>query len=170
MEHYTARKIFEGGDVKQVMFFNTIPGHNMIFRKELLAYAAPFPQHIFYDWWLLICAATYGQVAGTDAVLGFHRYHESNLTLGKKDEKKQTRGKAEERLRTAKAILHLKGLDPHEQAFARELVKALESLEGKRFSRSLFFFLARNAGTVFFFKKRSFISRLKMAYRMSFAI
>ena len=153
------------------MFFNTIAGHNMLFRKRLLAYINEFPANVFYDWWLAIYAALSGKVVGLSDVLTFHRSHGSNVTLGRKDEKKQTREKANERLRTIKELSVRKLLNEPDQAFAEQLVAVLETLEQKEFSFDLFRFLFKHAGTLFFFKKKKWpsVSHLKIAYRLSFA-
>ncbi|HEY0355565.1 MAG TPA: glycosyltransferase [Flavisolibacter sp.] len=169
LERYTARTLFEGNDPRKLMFFNTIAGHNILFRKRLLQFAQPFPGHVFYDWWLAITAATYGRIACTDYVYTFHRSHGSNLTLGKKDEKFQTRAKANERLHTIEQVLRLDGLSEEERSFALELHKVLLTLQEKKFSLPLFIFLTRHAPVIFFFKKRSWFSKIKMAYRLSFA-
>lgn len=166
---YNKRQLFTGNDVRKLMFFNTIAGHNIMFRKNLLQHDA-FPTDVFYDWWLALLAATYGEVVATNEVLTFHRFHNSNLTLGKNDERKQNRNKADERLRTLISISELKGLTPSQKQFAIELQKAVLTLKEKKFSLSLFKFLSRNSRTVFFFKKKSLFSKLKMAYRMSFAV
>jgi glycosyltransferase involved in cell wall biosynthesis len=164
------RRHFEGNDVRQLMFFNTISGHNIMFRKKLLKMNGPFPPGVYYDWWLAIIAAAYGKIIGTTEVLTFHRYHDSNLTLGKKDEGKQTRAKADERIQTIGSILQLKELTPGQKEFANQIYAALLTLKNRTFSLRLFRFLSRNAGIIFFFKKKSMFSKLKMAYRMSFAV
>lgn len=169
IEHYTARRYFTGSDVKKLLYFNTIAGHNMLLRKELLQYALPLPPGVFYDWWLALSAAIYGRINGTSEVLTFHRVHTSNLTLGKGDEKRQTRKKAEERLHTLTQVLQIQALKEEDRIFARQLFNVLTTLQQKKFSVPLFFFLLQNAHTVFFFKKSSFLSRAKMAFRLSFA-
>lgn len=169
IERYTSRTLFEGNDVRKLMYFNTIAGHNMIFRKSLLQHAQPFPENVYYDWWLAITAATYGRIAGTDHVYTFHRSHSSNVTLGKNDERFQTRAKADERIHTLSNILKLNGLNNGQRAFGEQLYKALSTLKEKKFSWTLFTFLSKNAGVLFFFKKRSWFSKIKMAYRLSFA-
>lgn len=167
---YNIWRPFEGNDVRKLMYFNTIAGHNMLFRKTLLYKHSPFPENVFYDWWLAIMAATYGTIKSTDEVLTFHRFHASNITLGKKDEGRQTKQKAEERIHTLDAILQLKEVKPEYKAFAKQLRHALIPLQRKQFSFSLFSFLSRNSSIIFFFKKKSMLSRIKMAYRMSFAL
>jgi glycosyltransferase involved in cell wall biosynthesis len=172
IEHYTARKPLEGNDVKQALFFNTIAGHNMVFRKSLLQSAAPFPPDVFYDWWLAIHALLKGRIGTTTKVLGFHRSHESNVTLGKKNEGRQTEEKAFERLRTLTELINRKLLVGADEEFAKRLQLSLQDLVGKRFSRKLFSFLFRHAKTIFFFKKKNWpsVSHLKIAFRHSFAI
>jgi glycosyltransferase involved in cell wall biosynthesis len=170
IEHYTARHYFTGSDVKKLFYFNTIAGHNMLLRKELLQYALPLPPGVFYDWWLALAAAIYGSINGTSEVLTFHRAHTGNVTLGKGDEKKQTRKKAEERLHTLTQVLQIHALKERDRIFSQQFLKVLTTLQQKQFSFLLFFFLLQNAGTLFFFKKGSFLSRMKMAYRLSFAV
>jgi len=169
IDQYTKRHLFQGRDIRQLMYFNTIAGHNMIFRKKLLEHAVSFPPKVYYDWWLGLIASAYGRVSGINDVLTFHRFHASNVTLGKKDEKYQTRYWADNRRMTLEHLLKQPGLTPEERSFAKALHNALLTLNGKEFSFTLFSFLLRHAGTVFFFKKGSFFSKLKMAYRLSFA-
>lgn len=166
------RNLFTGSDERKLFYFNTIAGHNIIFRKELLQYAVPFAPGIFYDWWLCMIAACYGNVGATNEVLTFHRHHQHNVTLGKKDEKKQSRAKAMERIHTANMFLHIKSMKPKSREFGTELSKNLAGLSDKKFSFKLFLFLLRNAPVIFFFKKSvfPFFSYLKISYRLSWAI
>lgn len=168
---YKSRNILEGNEPRKTLFFNTIAGHNIIFRKRLLKHALPFPKNVFYDWWLVINASVYGNIKGTTKVLTFHREHASNVTLGKKDEGKQTRKKAEERIRTLEQVIGRKMLNPEDQEFAERLLGVLQTLKGKKFSSELFIFLFRHAATLFFFKKKKWpsVSHAKIAYRHSFA-
>jgi glycosyltransferase involved in cell wall biosynthesis len=170
-EEYTARHLLEGNDVRKTLFFNTIAGHNIIFRKTLLEKCWPFPKDVFYDWWLVINAAISGQIKATSRVLTYHREHETNVTLGKKDENKQTKKKAMERMRTLNELIARKVLPEKEQQFAEQLVDHLNDLSNNKFSMRLFRFLFRHAGTLFFFKKKKWpsVSHLKIAYRHSFA-
>ncbi len=170
-DRYTARIPLTGDDPKKILFFNTIAGHNIMFRKKLLAWAQPFPKDIFYDWWLVINAAAFGKVNATTRVLSFHRSHGGNVTLGKKDEGKQTRKKAEERTRTLEAVIRRNILNDEDQEFAIGLFNSLKTLEGRDFSWPLFRFLSLHGATLFFFKKKKWpsFSHLKMAWRHSFA-
>jgi hypothetical protein len=169
--NYKKRILFEGNNSKKLLFFNTIAGHNMIFRKELLKHAVPFHIDVYFDWWIAMVASCVGKIAATDAVLTFHRFHSNNVTLGKKDEKKQTRSKAIERIKTLRAFIELNEMNDGCKQLAQKLHKKLIVLEQRTFSFSLFLFLFCNAKTFFFFKKSFFptISYFKISYRLSWA-
>ena len=169
IDKYSKRNLFTGSDVRKLMYYNSIAGHNIIFRKELLKYAKPFPYGVFYDWWLTIIAAGTGGINATERVYTFQRFHSNNVTLRKKKKKFQTRLLANERLLTLKHVLQLDHLKEDHLVFGEKLYAALKTLESKRFSPQLLFFLLLNSGIVFFFKKRPW-SRAKMAYRLSSAL
>lgn len=170
--HYTKRNMFSGSDERKLLLFNTIAGHNIMFRKQLLQFAVPFPQAVFYDWWLCVVAACYGRVNATEEVLTFHRHHENNLTLGKGDEKKQTRAKALERTESLRLFLTIPGMDAEAKQFGSGLLMKLQLLDGNSFSPGLMSFLLRHAAILFFFKRKPFplITYLKISYRLSWAI
>jgi glycosyltransferase involved in cell wall biosynthesis len=169
IEKYSRRKLFTGNDVRKLMYFNNISGHNIIFKKELLEYAKPFPEDVIYDWWLTIVAAVFGTINATENVYTFHRWHTTNATLKKKDQKIQTRAAAAARVLTLKNILQIKELKKEHFLFGNKLFKALQTVQGKRFSFQLLIFLLSHSDILFSFKKRSW-SRAKMACRLSFAL
>lgn len=169
VEKYLRRNLFKGNDVKKLMYFNDIAGHNMLFKKELLQHAKPFPEGVIYDWWLTIVAAVFGTINSTENVYTFHRWHSENATLTRKDQKVQTKAAAAARMLTLKHTLEIKGLKQEDFTFGEKFYKALGTLQNRRFSAKLLFFLLSNSNTLFFFKKHPW-SRVKMAVRMSFAI
>lgn len=172
IRQYDARIPLTGQHPEQCLFFNTIAGHQVLFRKSILSNHTSIPDDIFYDWWLVMQASIHGELRASREVLTYHRIHEQNITLGKKDEKKQTRSKAIERLRAISVFIKKAGLPTHTMALAQQLSDQLANMETKRFSIWLFFFLYKHRATFFFFKKNRFpfVSRLKMSYRMSWAI
>lgn len=169
---YTKRNLLEGNNPSQLLYFNTVAGHNIIFRKQLFDNFPFIPEGIFYDWWLVMLALCYGKVATSSEILTFHRIHENNVTLGKKDEKRQTKAKAKERLRALTIFMNHLPLPHHTQKIATSLQQRLQYLNKKRFSLSLFLFLIQHTRIFFFFKKNKipFFSTLKISYRMSWAI
>ena len=72
--------------------FNAISGHTILFRKELLTFALPFPDEIPYDWWLAFCASQHSAIQVVCEPLVSYRQHLSNAVGGygvKKDNKKE---------------------------------------------------------------------------------
>ena len=76
---------------QSLIFENYILGHNMLFRKELLKYALPFP-NVFkeHDHWLAIYAASAGSAAYLPNILSLYRLHSANCTIKKKIRKKKS--------------------------------------------------------------------------------
>jgi glycosyltransferase involved in cell wall biosynthesis len=169
---YSKRNLLEGGNPAQLLYFNTVAGHNIVFRKKLLEKQSLFPEGIFYDWWLVMLALRFGKVEASPEVLTFHRNHDNNVTLGKKDEKRQTKAKAKERMLALEVFINQLALPQQANNIATPLLKKLKLLNEKRFSISLFLYLVKQSNVLFFFKKNKFpfLSTLKICYRMSWAI
>lgn len=71
--------------------FNAISGHTILFRKELLTLALPFPNDIHYDWWLAFCASQHSVIPVVNEPLVGYRQHVANAVGGygiKKSDKK----------------------------------------------------------------------------------
>ncbi len=172
IRQYDTRIPLTGQHPEQCLFFNTVAGHQVLFRKSILSKNTTIPEGIFYDWWLVMQASIHGEIRASREVLTYHRVHQQNVTLGKKDEKKQTRAKANERLRALSLFISQANLPADVHKLANQLKSKLVALETQRFSVRLFFFLWKHSATFFFFKKNTvpFVSRLKISYRMSWAI
>ena len=166
VERLTMRNFFEGDDVRKVIYYNTVSGHNIIFRKKLLQYAKPFPENVFYDWWLVVNAVVYGKVRGTDYIYTFHRWHIGNATLGTKNNKTQTPSTLALHKTILEAVLKIPTLKKKDLVFAEKLLERHSTLNGRSFSFPLFFFFVQHCNTIFYFKKRIW-SRIKMAFRLS---
>ncbi|HSW14711.1 MAG TPA: glycosyltransferase family 2 protein [Solimonas sp.] len=50
--------MYEGRDPAAFVFLNCVSGHALLFRRELLATALPFPRVQYHDWWLAFVAAS----------------------------------------------------------------------------------------------------------------
>jgi hypothetical protein len=77
-----ARQVGSGKPVRQLLAENWVVSHTMLFRRELLAHALPFPpgqrQH---DGWLALVAASLSGIRHLDARLQIYRQHESSVTF-----------------------------------------------------------------------------------------
>lgn len=71
-----------GDGVFKNIFRNTYLGCCMVFKKELLQYAIPFPKNLHaHDMWLGIIAEIYGSSVFIDKTLIKYRRHSSNVTM-----------------------------------------------------------------------------------------
>lgn len=62
-------------------FKNNFIGCCMVFRRDILALALPFPKRIsMHDWWLATCAMSTGKVAYSAAPSLLYRRHSANLS------------------------------------------------------------------------------------------
>jgi glycosyltransferase involved in cell wall biosynthesis len=168
----TGSKQMIGNNPKKLLLRNTIAGHNIIFKKDLLAHALPFPNGVYYDWWLCQVATCYGEIAATNKVLAYQRHHDNNVTVYTRTTTKQTSKEYKERKKALEAFLTIKGLQASDKKFIQNLYNRLLTLENQTFSFSLFYFLLKNATIFFFYKTKWFpyFSYIKAAYRMSFKV
>lgn len=78
------RNLVDGSNNKNFFFENCISAHAMLFKRELLTYALPIPDEMFYhDWWIAFVASTYGSIKLIDEPLVYYRRHQAQVTLQK---------------------------------------------------------------------------------------
>lgn len=67
--------------LKHLLFANAVTGCTILFNKELLKMALPFPEGIVYhDWWLAVCAANVEKLKYTPKCLIQYRQHNAQNT------------------------------------------------------------------------------------------
>ena len=161
-----------GNDPRRLLLRNSISGHNIIIRKDLLQHIIPIPEGIYYDWWICETATCFGIIAATTKILAYQRKHNNNVTLSNRKTNRQTFKEYIERKKALESFLTIRALPPEVRSFTQKLLGKLDKLQEKRFSGELFFFLLRNAPVLLFYKKKKFpfFSYIKTMYRMSFAI
>jgi len=72
---------YSGNDPRITTFISLIWGHNMLFRKDLIAKIFPLNSNIkYYDWFISITSLNYGTVLYFDEILVYRRVHENNAT------------------------------------------------------------------------------------------
>lgn len=164
-------KRMTGNDSRRLLIRNSISGHNIIFRKNLLQHILPIPENVMYDWWICEVATCNGYIAATDKVLAFHRRHSNNLTLYEQHSPKQALKESRERKMALETFITIKSMPVSTRIFAQELLRKLNTLNNQRFSWGLFIFLLTHATVLFYYKKKWFpyFSYIKAAYRLSVA-
>jgi glycosyltransferase involved in cell wall biosynthesis len=167
----TGELLLEGNDFRKLLLRNTIAGHNIMFRKNIVR-ALVLPSTVYYDWWLCQIAVTHGKIAASAEILAYQRWHENNLTVKKSSGKKQSREEFTERLTALKVFVEIPNIKKSDLLFVKTLLSKYQELAYKNFSFKLFLFLLINARVMFFYKKKRipYFSYLKAAYYMSFAV
>lgn len=168
----TTVKQMMGNDSRRLFLRNSISGHNMMFRKELVKYVVPLPAGIYYDWWIAVIATCVGKIGATNRILAFQRSHGGNITVKKRKTSKQTKEEFYERKRALDVFSSIPQMNPGHNKFLQQLREKLNTLGNQHFSFEYFSFLMKHRSLLFFYKTKMlpFFSHLKTAYRMSFAI
>ncbi len=78
-----SRNMISGSQPLAFVFFNCVSGHAMLFRREILARARPFPEHGFHDWWLAYVASVVGSIGYLDRCLVDYRRHDAMATTAR---------------------------------------------------------------------------------------
>lgn len=74
------RGMYAGSDPLAFLLTSCASGHAMMFKRDLLERARPFPAGIYYDWWLAIVAASGNGIGYVDRPCVLFRRHESTVT------------------------------------------------------------------------------------------
>ncbi|TWI05952.1 glycosyltransferase involved in cell wall biosynthesis [Luteimonas cucumeris] len=83
-----------GRDPLRFVFQNTVSGHALLVRRQLLPLAGPAPELLYHDWWLGMCAAAHGGVVYLDQPLvRFRRHVDATSALGMKSGQHMSRRK-----------------------------------------------------------------------------
>jgi glycosyltransferase involved in cell wall biosynthesis len=145
------KKPFNGNDARCFFLQNHIAGHNMILSRRLLKWAAPFPQSIYYDWWLAVVACSNGNIRGSEDVLVHHRIHSSNASTVSKDVSFHSTV-----VNRLPFLLSAPNLPTPYKVFGEVLVARFLSLKHQSFSISLFLLLLKYSRVIFFYKRKFF--------------
>ena len=78
-------KKLSGKCYKSLILQNFVPGHTLMFKKDILKDILPLPQIYFHpDWWFAFVAASIGEIKHLDQTLVYYRQHSTQITRTKK--------------------------------------------------------------------------------------
>ncbi len=156
-------KRFSGTNGSSLALINTIEGHAVILKKELLALIQPIPSNIYYDWWMGIIAADNGGVQWVNKTLVLRRIHESNTFEKLEQFKISVR---EKHLNHLVAFSTCHKLRATTKQFATSTIEALHQ---KPVLLKLTSYLYKHAHSIFYYKKRNgnTLSNVKNAYKLA---
>lgn len=160
-----------GSDPKKFALYNSVSGHAMLLRRELLQLALPFNPDVYYDWWLAVVAACNGGITYHPQILVFQRRHQQNASLPPKRSKseilRQERSRAAIHLKQFCEIPNLSKEDAH---FFKTLYTLWCAPMERKLRKDLFFFLMKNRTILYSSKNRlfPFLTHIKRSLRYAF--
>ena len=150
------------------------PGHAMLFKKELVDKAAPFPTLVTHDFWLGFVATCYSKVVYVNEPLVHYRQHTQNaigadttknktasLTMAQKKQKARARMKL--LFNKVKEAGH-----QHEEVFEKINNSYASFSLSNNFKRAKLFYDHRNL--ILAYKKKSALLKILFAVKMFFKI
>lgn len=155
---------------------NCVPGHAMLFKRELLEHALPLPAHTLYDQWLAFTASRLGGIAYLNSSLVQYRQHSASVVNAPRQRKKKrpidrlTRAGLADKIerRTLAARNRAASLrdfclsplaDAGDKALLNELAEQYERFDRSFFNFKLFALLYRNRNELFRIQKGSPLRR-----------
>jgi hypothetical protein len=161
-------RYFEGRDARKIFMRNTVSGHAVLFRKQMLPLITPFKEGVWYDWMMAVTAAYNGGVQFYNEALVLHREHSDSMTLGSEltlSAKEQEFYKKEV-IAHCNAFQHVPNIPGAHKQFAAQFSFLLQRSLSKKFYFPLFSFIFKNRKLLFNYKKKvAFFSHLKHSFR-----
>lgn len=154
-----------GNSVQHFFLQNRISGHNILMRKKLFKLACPYPDDVYYDWWLCAVAACNGKLRFVKQILTWHRIHDNNVSGAIFSLKKMTI--KEQLILLHKWFQRLSNITEEDKKISLSLLTHYEFLKKDKFSLLLFLFIIKRSRRFFASKKRliPYFSYIKNAFR-----
>ena len=157
----------------QLVFNSPVHGHACMFKKELLPHCTPFPDTIYYDWWMSMCAVKLAPIGCIHQTLTWHRMHEENSSrtiLSVEDMAERNRQLRRQFIHAIETFYERTVPATDDDQFLLDYTNLLKKTDGKRFFFPLFALIIKNRMKVFHYKKKKpflFLSHCKHALRMA---
>lgn len=122
---------------KNILHFNVVTGHTIMFNKRMNNLLLPFPEKGYYDWWIGFIGLYHNEIIFLDEILTYYRIHSNSVMQQEKTSKRSiSKNKISyENLRLQlDEFITYKSLLPHDLAFLRELRNAYINKEAKGMS------------------------------------
>lgn len=87
----TVKGMVSGADSRNFLFFNSISGHAMLFRRDLLDKISNLSSLYYIDWLIAFHAAEYGEIKYLDEVLVDWRQHAASETFATRNGKQKAK-------------------------------------------------------------------------------
>lgn len=147
------RSMIAGRGHLRLAFDNSVSGHAMLFRRDLLDHALPMPDGVFYDWWLAFAASQRAGIVYLDqALVDFRRHAGAQTRMGNASDgsrRRQRGSDARAWLETVQRLLEAAAARPWPCAEAAgEIALALAATRQGRAGAALWRTLLRHRGAL----------------------
>ncbi|MBL0181105.1 MAG: glycosyltransferase [Chitinophagaceae bacterium] len=162
-------------DVHKLVFNSPVHGHACMFKKELLPMCVPFPDTIYYDWWMSMHAAATGYIGCIPKTLTWHRAHNSNSSrqiMSVKNKMQRDEELRKQSISFIESFCNRNLLKEQQKTSLLKYASLLKELDGKTFSGAMFSYVFNNRKLIFHYKKKKLfvtLSYLKHAYWMGYS-
>lgn len=135
----TVKSMISGNDCRNFLFYNSISGHAMLFRKNLLDMIDNLASVYYIDWLIAFCAAEYGYISYLDEVLVDWRQHSASATFYTRNGEQ----KAKALIIDENVLSVFSSIDSKHQQFIKKAYKALNKWRTSHLNFSMFIFVLR---------------------------
>ncbi|PWS31093.1 glycosyltransferase family 2 protein [Pedobacter paludis] len=161
--------MYQGDNFKAFLFFNSLSGHESLFKKELTKYSLPFPKEIFHDRWLAYTATNVGKLKYINQSLVKYRQHENSDTNILKLEREKViitpNGKAKIEKTLSEFEVFASYKYNKDTAFIQQLLKLYRTRLNNYLCFRLIFFMYSNYKSLLFISKKSTVSKMNFIFK-----
>lgn len=161
----------EGKDPELFAMFNTVSGHASIAKTSFVKSVLPFPEKVYYDWWLAINATLSGGIQFLPFIGVYQRMHDQNITIQTGLSEREHRRRYREMLsHHLEAFAQIPSLSEANRAFFQQFHQLWQHSLDHKWNLRLFCFLLRHHRKLFFYKVRRIpvISAFKVSFLFCF--
>ena len=98
-------RMLQGRRPVEFLFGNSVSGHAALVRRSLFEIARPFPEGVYHDWWLALCAAGRNGVRYLpEPLVHFRRHCDAFSPMGRQHKGSDRRGESVQWLQTRRAL------------------------------------------------------------------
>ncbi len=154
-------------DMRYIISGNFIQGCTILFKRDLLKTAIPFPEGVIYDWWLGVCAFNSGKVKYLHENLIYHRRHTSSAHFSIE---KTRRDHIIFLLRNTERLFEIGAFSNGYESYAKNTIAVYRSLLETRFSlKALFWFIKTRKVKMWHktIKKHPFFPMLLQSFKLA---
>jgi len=161
----------EGKDPELFAMFNTVSGHASIAKTSFVKSVLPFPEKVYYDWWLAVQATVSGGMQFIPFIGVYQRMHNQNITIQSGLSEREHRSRYREMLsKHLAAFAEIPSLSDANRVFFQQFHQLWGRSLTQKWNGELFCFLLRHHRKLFYYKVRRFpiFSAVKVSFLFCF--